>query len=658
MRRIPGPLQKFACRWTGAAAVPSFEAMIMSRLVGRISRVTIRTLCTALAVVTVTAVTACRRPTASTAPRPARKAGVPAGLPAVPAISGAPLVVRVQYPSENQLIASRDSNFLLGSLGSGDATLRINGVPVAVAPNGAFLAFVANPPVNTPSYALVAVRGTDTVRAQRTVRLPAPPPPSAVRLNIDVSSALPARGSWVRADEMIRVSAHAPSNALLHVIGRDGIARTMQNMGPPAGASLVPFAVDVAARLLSDDSTEGGTTPRFVATRGRDSAVVNAPLVRVLDSNTRLVGILRIPNVVDGDTDRVVNARTIVNGTYKWQLLQGTSLEVTGRLGGFTRVRLDNTLEVWVDDADITVSSQPAALPRRITGGFRVTPSAEYVDVTIGIGQRPAHYVESDARSLSLTLYGTQANPEISRIIGNDTLIRRIAWEQVTSDRVRITLSLSQQVYGWQVLFDDRRDAFVLRVRRAPHIDAERPLSGLVIAVDAGHPPAGSTGPTGLYEGDAVLPVAAFVAQLLRARGATPVLTRTSLAPLGLAERSVIARRANVHAFVSIHLNALPDGVNPFTNNGTSTLFFHQQSEPLARPVQEEMVARFGLRDLGVHYQNLAIARPTWYPSVLTEGLFILLPEQESAMRDAAFQARYAEAIVVGLERYFRALNQ
>ena len=63
---------------------------------------------------------------------------------------------------------------------------------------------------------------------------------------------------------------------------------------------------------------------------------------------------------------------------------------------------------------------------------------------------------------------------------------------------------------------------------------------------------------------------------------------------------------------------------------------------------------RFGLRDLGVHYQNLAVARPTWYPSVLAEGLFLMLPEQEAAMRDVGFQRKYAEGLVVGLERYFR----
>jgi N-acetylmuramoyl-L-alanine amidase len=197
-----------------------------------------------------------------------------------------------------------------------------------------------------------------------------------------------------------------------------------------------------------------------------------------------------------------------------------------------------------------------------------------------------------------------------------------------------------------------------LRVRRPPVVDPTRPLAGLTIAVDPGHPPAGSTGPTGLFEGDAVLPVGQLLQRILTERGAKAVLLRETLGPVGLTERAVATRRMNAHAFISIHLNALPDGVNPFTAHGTSTLFFHQPSEALARPVQSALVARFGLPDLGVHYQNLAVARPSWYPAVLTEGLFVIMPEQEAAMRDAGFQQRYAEALADGLEAYFRALGR
>ena len=589
-----------------------------------------------------------------------------AGLPPVPAVRGAPIDVRVRYPVDNQLLTSRDSNFVLGSVGTGDASLSINGQTVPVAPNGAFLAWLPNPPAGALRYDVVVARAADTVRRTVRVRIPVRTPlPGAGTLRVDSGSVLPGRGLWAKRDEYVRVSVRAPANAVVLVEGSDRAQRPLirgTGLVAPSSVALpsavvdanddvsAVFAIDLAARLLADSARPA----RLFAIRGNDTVRLNVPLVRALPADTRVLAMLRSPSTIGSDTDRVVNARTIVDGTYKWMLLNGTVVEVTGRSQGFTRIRLDGTLDVWVDSDDLVMLPDGAAMPRRVTGGFRVTPSAEWVDVAISTGDRPAHLVEPDGRTLVLTLYGVQANPEISPIFGNDTLVRRMSWDQVTSDRVRITLTLSQPVFGWQSIWDESRRQFVLRVRRPPLIDAANPLRGLTIAVDPGHPPAGATGPTGLYEGDAVFPVGEQVAQLLRARGANVVMTRTSLAPVGLTERGVTARRANAHAFISVHLNALPDGVNPFTANGTSTLFYHQNSEPLARPVQEELMKRFGLRDLGVHYQNLAVARPTWYPSVLAEGLFLMLPEQEAAMRDVGFQRKYAEGLVVGLERYFR----
>ena len=609
----------------------------------------------------------------------AGRPSAPAGLPPVPAIARATLVPRVQYPSENQLITSRDSNFVLGSVGSGDAKLSINGVDVSLASNGAFIAWLPNPPVSAPRYDLVVSRGNELVRRSVRIRyaMRTTIPAEGARL-VDSGSVLPLRGLYAVASEWIRVSVRAAANARVQLELADGTRHAMatessvratsrrdaESLRDPIAPQSMPlgtapsdsdvgtvFATDVPASALV-------TSAYIVAERGTDTVRLTVPIVQVSAPNTRWLGVLRSTSVVGSDTDRVVNARTIPDGTYKWLLLPGTVLDITGKQNGWTRVKLDDALDVWLANDDIVALPEGSAMPRRVTGGVRVSPSREWVDVSIAMGERPAFLVEPDGRTLVLTLYGVQANPEISPILGNDTLVRRISWDQVGTNRVRFTFALSQPTYGWLSMWDESRRAFVLRIRRKPTIDSVRPLAGLTIAVDPGHPPAGATGPTGLYEGDAVLPVAERLYQLLLARGARPILTRETLAPVGLTERAVAARRMNAHAFVSIHLNALPDGVNPFSANGTSTLFYHQSSEPLARPVQSALVASFGLRDLGVHYQNLAVARPTWYPSVLTEGLFLMMPEQEAAMRNPDFLLRYATAIADGLEAYFRELRK
>ncbi|HEX5631766.1 MAG TPA: hypothetical protein VFX50_01015, partial [Gemmatimonadales bacterium] len=83
-----------------------------------------------------------------------RPEGAPAAIP-VPAVTG-PVGIRVVYPPAGSTIDARDSSFLLGSVGTGDATLAVNGTPVRVAPNGAFLAWVPLPRDSVLRFELVA----------------------------------------------------------------------------------------------------------------------------------------------------------------------------------------------------------------------------------------------------------------------------------------------------------------------------------------------------------------------------------------------------------------------------------------------------------------------------------------------------------------------
>src|SRR5579862_2603806 len=113
----------------------------------------------------------------STAPKPVgepKAAEVvvppPPPLPPVPHVSGPP-VITVVYPRAGATVAVRDSNFILGSIGTGDATLTINSTPVKVEPNGAFLAWLPVPDSATARYDLVAVEGKDTVRYTHPVRI-------------------------------------------------------------------------------------------------------------------------------------------------------------------------------------------------------------------------------------------------------------------------------------------------------------------------------------------------------------------------------------------------------------------------------------------------------------------------------------------------------
>ena len=76
------------------------------------------------------------------------------------------------------------------------------------------------------------------------------------------------------------------------------------------------------------------------------------------------------------------------------------------------------------------------------------------------------------------------------------------------------------------------------------------------VGIDARNPrTAGRELPSGQLS---VLQVGFRVRDLLTQRGANVVMTRTTPDPVDLGLRAIISRRANAHAFVSIHLSGRP----------------------------------------------------------------------------------------------------
>ena len=577
--------------------------------------------------------------TTAAAPAPAPSVTVSSALPPIPLVTGA-LKPTVIYPVANSLVESRDSNFIFGSLGNGKAQLWINGAPVTVAPNGAFLAWLPVPAVDSPRYEIVAVSGADTVRLEQPVRLK----PPAVKLSTDgtlvydSASVQPGSRLALRDDDTVRVSVRTAPNASVAWRGDAGAAQALT----PAGTS---FAADMPARMLR-------ARTELLLARGRDTLRIALPPLGVALANQWAT--IGVDSGGANAADEELVGRPIPGGTYKWFLLPGTPLEVTGRNGDFSRVRLDSKLEIWVSTADLHPLPSGWLPAKRVAGNARLVSEPEWVDLVVPMAARPPYYIDENTNEITVTLYDTMLNTDLVNYGANDSLVREAKWTQEASDRGHFTLRLSSPSYGYLAFWQN--GSFVLRVRRPPRIDAESPLRGLTIAIDPGHPPIGATGPTGLYEAVPTLAIGLAVQQLLESRGAKVFMTRSTPDPVPLGDRPVMARKANANALVSIHLNALPDGINPFTSNGTGAYYFRSHSIPLARELQRAMVARMGLRNLGINYDNLRLARPTWMPAVLCEGAFLMIPEQENALRTPEFQKLYAAAIVDGLESYFRSL--
>jgi N-acetylmuramoyl-L-alanine amidase len=498
-------------------------------------------------------------------------------------------------------------------------------------------------------------------------------------------AAPPSGWSWYRADLVLpRPEAAGSGASSPRVPGRRG-ARSEAEPGAESGpdwtfGAWAPLAIEIAGPVPDAGpaapgergGTPGREPPAGAAAEpavddGRAAAAARQPGA-LLRYELRAPVRLRDPHAIDvavldddpegaGTTDRTVVGRAAPDGVFFLFLPNGTRARTGRRVGGLRELRLDGQLSVWAPIGEVHPLPGGTPEPRSRVPVVRTVQGEDRTRVVIPLEAQLPFQVrqETDPVRYEITLFGARAAAEFVRHDAGDPLVRALRWNQPASDRFVLEVEVAgRQPWGWHAGYEG--DDFVLEVRRPPPVRGGS-VAGLRIVVDAGHAPEpGAVGPTGLPERDANLGVALDLARLLEDRGAEVVLTRDADTPNDLAPallaRAALPRDADADLLVSVHHNALPDGVNPFSSHGTSTFYYHPQSLPLARAVQRELVRELGLRDLGIGLANLAMVRPTWAPAVLTESAFMMIPEQERLLRSGEFRRREARAILRGIERF------
>ncbi|HEY9506134.1 MAG TPA: hypothetical protein VIQ27_09190, partial [Gemmatimonadales bacterium] len=185
----------------------------------------------------------------------ARDTAVPAAeVPMMPRARG-PLQIRVVYPPPDAVVSARDSSFLLGSVGTGDATLTVNSYPVKVWPNGAWLAWVPLPPDSLMRFRIVASAGEESAALDYDVRRGGWTPPRAPGLWLDSASLSPRGRVWWPAGEYLTLSARASEGATLRMVLPDS---TVVPLVPQSRLEEIPDAV----RAFDRDTASLSTTLR------------------------------------------------------------------------------------------------------------------------------------------------------------------------------------------------------------------------------------------------------------------------------------------------------------------------------------------------------------------------------------------------------------
>src|SRR6185295_15166680 len=164
-------------------------------------------------------------PAAPSPVAPAPNESLPASpeLPAMPQVRG-PLALHVAYPPPDAVLRFRDSSFLFGTAGSGDARVTVDGQAARVWPNGAWLAYVALPADSVMPIRIEARTATDSVGLDYPMRRVVP---DAGRLTVgaawvDTLSLIPVGRLWLSQGEYLALGARAAEGAQVRLRLPDG----------------------------------------------------------------------------------------------------------------------------------------------------------------------------------------------------------------------------------------------------------------------------------------------------------------------------------------------------------------------------------------------------------------------------------------------------
>jgi N-acetylmuramoyl-L-alanine amidase len=264
-------------------------------------------------------------------------------------------------------------------------------------------------------------------------------------------------------------------------------------------------------------------------------------------------------------------------------------------------------------------------------------------------GKHPFRVIEDDKRTIRVQLFGVLSDTDWIRYDFDDPIIDIATWSQPEPGLYEFCIRLNTDIWGYDSYYSG--DTFYFKLNKAP-VDTWR-LRDKRIVIDPGHShDPGAIGATGMTEAEANLGIALVLEKMLRSAGAEVIMTRDDNSHVELYGRPAIAKLNDADLFVSIHNNALPDGVNPFENHGVSAYYYHPHSIELARAIQGEMIEATDMPSHGLYYGNLAVNRPTQYPAVLVECAFMMIPEQEAALKTYRFRKKVAGAIMRGIERF------
>jgi len=274
---------------------------------------------------------------------------------------------------------------------------------------------------------------------------------------------------------------------------------------------------------------------------------------------------------------------------------------------------------------------------------------------------RPAYHTQLRDGVFHLTFFNTVGAPAVnassSRLFSSVTA-------SVNSENNSVTysfrLSNTSLWWGYQIWFDGTNTVLRFQYRPRLYGDANQPLRGVTIMLDAGHGGNDSGAPgiaAGMGPDENVLNLANTFAlrDELTSLGAQVLLTRTAVnQTVSLDERLHAFATSNADMFISIHHNALLESTDANTVRGAEIFFHAPTSERVATNVLDGLIATTGRNRRQVNQRNFRVTLLPKAPSMLLEIGFLTHPIEYELLTDPAVIRQNARGIAQGIVQSLR----
>ncbi len=332
---------------------------------------------------------------------------------------------------------------------------------------------------------------------------------------------------------------------------------------------------------------------------------------------------------------------------------KNTMLMLNGKKGDYYRVYLSPSKTAWVKAENIVNYSTITGKMLASATNVSLTEDKLYSYIRTDLSFPVPFRITETEKGLNVEVYNLKENAADTTVFKPCGIISSFAINSVAQDMTSTYyIELNSKLWGYTAYYEG--NTLVIKIRKEPQIEANNPLNGIKIAVDAGHggEDYGAIGPTGVKEKDINLSIAKKLQAELETLGAEVVMTRTDDTDIALKARPYIAQKEDALILLSIHANALSDGANPYEKHGTSTYYYNAQAVNLAKTLRDTLTKNLGTRDDGVCRYSLVLTRPTMPLSVLIEVAYMINPQEYAMLIDENFQQKAANAIAKALETY------